>query len=153
MVTHDEILLKDRIRHLLNLKKVNFGMLADGNETLRARFGRQVNNVDTAVPYTTIHKLLTMFPDISADWLVMGEGSMRKADCLAPKVYNHNQVTNSTAGGDINVGGRTVPVPQTIDAVKVQDMQAAMAAQAARIEELEKDKELLQGLLAAFTKK
>lgn len=153
MVTHDEILLKDRIRHLLNLKKVNFGMLADGNETLRARYGRQVNNADTSVPYTTIHLLLSMFPDISADWLVMGEGSMRKADCLAPKVYNHNQVTNSTAGGDINIGSKTVPVPHTIDAIHVQDMQATIAAQAARIEELEKDKALYQGLLSAFSKK
>lgn len=153
MVTNDEIMLKDRIRHLLNIKKVNFGMLANGNETLRARYGRQVNNPDTLVPFTTIHLLLNMFPDISADWLVMGEGSMRKADHIAPKIYNHNQVTNSTAGGDINVGSRTVPVPQTIDAVKVQDMQAAMAAQAARIEELEKDKALYQGLLSAFSKK
>ena len=153
MVTHDEILLKDRIRHLLNLKKVNFLMLADGNETLRARYGRQVNNVDTAVPYTTIHKLLNMFPDISADWLVMGEGSMRKADCLAPKVYNHNQVTNSTAGGDINVGVRTVAVPQSLDEIQVKDMQSTIAAQQQRISELENDKQLLQGLLTAFTKK
>ena len=153
MVTHDEILLKDRIRHLLNLKKVNFGMLADGNETLRARYGRQVNNTDTTVPYTTIHLLLSMFPDISADWLVMGEGSMRKADCLAPKVYNHNQVTNSTAGGDINVGVRTVAVPHSLDEIQVKDMQATIAAQQQRITELEQDKQLLQGLLSAFTKK
>ena len=153
MVTHDEILLKDRIRHLLNLKKVTFGMLADGNETLRTRYGRQVNNVDTSVPYTTIHKLLNMFPDISADWLVMGEGSMRKADCLAPKVYNHNQVTNSTAGGDINVGVRHVAVPQSIDEIQVKDMQSTIAAQQQRISELENDKQLLQGLLSAFTKK
>jgi hypothetical protein len=151
MVTNDEILLKDRIRHLLNLKKVSFAMLADGNETLRARYGRQVNNVDTAVPYTTIHKLLTMFPDISADWLVMGEGSMRKADCIAPKVYNHNQVTNSTAGGDINVGVRTVA--QSLDEIQVKDMQSTIAAQQQRITELEQDKQLLQGLLSAFTKK
>lgn len=153
MVTNDEILLKDRIRHLLNLKKVNFGMLADGNETLRARYGRQVNNADTSVPYTTIHLLLSMFPDISADWLIMGEGSMRKADCLAPNVYKNHQVTNSTAGGDINMGVRTVAVPQTSDEIQVKDMQSTIAAQQKRISELEQDKQLLQGLLSAFTKK
>lgn len=156
MVTHDEILLKDRIRHLLNLKKVNFAILADGNETLRARYGRQVNNADTSVPYTTIHLLLSMFPDISADWLVMGEGSMRKADCLAPKVYNtKNEVHNtSTDGGTINGGYiATVPVPHTIDEIQVKDMQSTIAAQQQRISELEQDKQLLQGLLSAFTKK
>ena len=51
------------------------------------------------VPYSTIYMLLYMFPDISADWLVMGEGEYAQSrTCLAPKVYNHNQVTNSTAG-------------------------------------------------------
>ena len=156
MVTHDEILLKDRIRHLLNLKKVNFGMLADGNETLRARYGRQVNNTDTTVPYTTIHLLLSIFPDISADWLVMGEGSMRKSDCIAPKVYNtKNEVHNTPTDGGIINGGyiATVPVPQTIDDIQVKDMQSTIAAQQQRISELEQDKQLLQGLLSAFTKK
>jgi hypothetical protein len=142
MVTNDEILLKDRIHHLLNLKKVNFAMLADGNETLRARYGRQVNNMDTSVPYTTIHKLLTMFPDISADWLVMGEGSMRKADCVAPKVYHHNEVRDSSAGGSIHVGTTTIPYP----------VQALLDEKDKRINELEQDKQLLSSILSSMTK-
>lgn len=151
MVSKEEEMLKERIRHLLTMKRVSVASLAD-NETLRIRYRRQING-DASVPYTTIHLLLTMFHDISADWLVMGEGSMRKSDCLAPKVYNHNQVTNSTAGGDINVGVRTVAVPQTIDEIQVKDMQSTIAAQQQRISELENDKQLLQGLLSAFTKK
>lgn len=143
MVSKEEEMLKERIRHLLTMKRVSVASLAD-NETLRIRYRRQING-DAAVPYSTIHLLLTMFHDISADWLVMGEGSMRKADCLAPKVYNHNQVTNSTAGGDINVGVR-------IDEIQVKDMQSTIAAQQQRISELENDKQLLQGLLSAFTK-
>lgn len=151
MVSKEEEMLKERIRHLLTMKRVSVASLAD-NETLRIRYRRQING-DAAVPYSTIHLLLTMFHDISADWLVMGEGSMRKADCLAPKVYNHNQVTNSTAGGDINVGVRTVAVPHSLDEIQVKDMQSTIAAQQQRISELERDKELLQGLLSAFTKK
>ena len=151
MVSKEEEMLKERIRHLLTMKRVSVASLAD-NETLRIRYRRQING-DAAVPYSTIHLLLTMFHDISADWLVMGEGSMRKADCLAPKVYNHNQVTNSTAGGDINVGVRTVQVPQSISDIQAKDLQATIAAQQQRISELEQDKQLLQGLLTAFTKK
>lgn len=152
MVSKEEELLKERIRYLLHNKKITIASLSDNDESLRVRLGRQING-DSVVAYTTIYKLLYMFPDISADWLVMGEGSMRKADCLAPKVYNHNQVTNSTAGGDINVGVRTVAVPQTIDEIQVKDMQSTIAAQQQRISELENDKQLLQGLLSAFTKK
>lgn len=151
MVSNEEKMLKERIKHLLVYKKMTISDLTR-DEILYKRLRRQIND-EALVPYSTIYMLLYMFPDISADWLVMGEGSMRKADCLAPKVYNHNQVTNSTAGGDINVGVRTVAVPQSFDEIQVKDMQSTIAAQQQRISELEQDKQLLQGLLSAFTKK
>jgi hypothetical protein len=151
MVSNEEKMLKERIKHLLVYKKMTISDLTR-DEVLYKRLRRQIND-EALVPYSTIYKLLYMFPDISADWLVMGEGSMRKADCLAPKVYNHNQVTNSTAGGDINVGVRSVAVPHSLDEIQVKDMQSTIAAQQQRISELENDKQLLQGLLSAFTKK
>ena len=151
MVSNEEKMLKERIKHLLVYKKMTISDLTR-DEVLYKRLRRQIND-EALVPYSTIYMLLYMVPDISADWLGMGEGSMRKADCLAPKVYNHNQVTNSTAGGDINVGVRTVAVPQSFDEIQVKDMQSTIAAQQQRISELENDKQLLQGLLSAFTKK
>ena len=151
MVSNEEKMLKERIKHLLVYKKMTISDLTR-DEILYKRLRRQIND-EALVSYSTIYMLLYMFPDISADWLVMGEGSMRKADCLAPKVYNHNQVTNSTAGGDINIGVRTISVPQSIDEIQVKDMQATIATQQQRISELENDKQLLQGLLSAFTKK
>ena len=151
MVSNEEKMLKERIKHLLVYKKMTISGLTR-NEVIYKRLRRQIND-EALVSYSTIYMLLYMFPDISADWLVMGEGSMRKADCLAPKVYNHNQVTNSTAGGDINVGVRTVAVPHSLDEIQVKDMQSTIAAQQQRISELEQDKQLLQGLLSAFTKK
>lgn len=151
MVSNEEKMLKERIKHLLVYKKMTISGLTR-NEVIYKRLRRQIND-EALVSYSTIYMLLYMFPDISADWLVMGEGSMRKADCLAPKVYNHNQVTNSTAGGDINIGVRTISVPQSIDEIQVKDMQATIATQQQRISELENDKQLLQGLLSAFTKK
>jgi hypothetical protein len=44
-------------------------------------------------------------------------------------------------------------VPQSLDEIQVKDMQSTIAAQQQRISELENDKQLLQGLLTAFTKK
>lgn len=138
MLSNDEILLKHRIRQLLKFKKMTISDIAE-TETLRARYGRQING-DASVPFTTIHLLLRTFPDISADWLIMGDGSMNKADHLDLRVYN--EVHNSTAGGSINVGATIqMPVQQIID------------EKDKRIAELEKDKQLLQGVIAAFTKK
>lgn len=140
MVSNEEKMLKERIKHLLVYKKMTLSDLAK-DEVLYKRLRRQIND-EAMVPYSTIYMLLHMFPDISADWLVMGEGSMHKADYFAPRVYNtKNEVHNSTAGGSINVGVVQMPVQQIID------------EKDKRIAELEKDKQLLQGVIAAFTKK
>ena len=131
-------MLKERIKHLLVYKKMTLSDLAK-DEVLYKRLRRQIND-EAMVPYSTIYMLLHMFPDISADWLVMGEGSMNKADHLDLRVYN--EVHNSTAGGSINVGATIqMPVQQIID------------ERDKRIAELEKDKQLLQGVITAFTKK
>ena len=108
MVIEEEKLLKQRIRHLLDEKKTSIRTIAD-TESERVMLGRQINGDDTIVYYRTIQKLLYMFHDIDANWLVMGEGSMYKTDHLAPRVYTqHNEVKGNNAGGDINVGPDTI---------------------------------------------
>ena len=142
MVSNEEKMLKERIKQLLVYKKMTLSDLAK-DEVLYKRLPRQIND-EAMVPYSTIYMLLHMFPDISADWLVMGEGSMHKADSLAPRVYNtKNEVHNSTAGGSIHVGTTTVPVP----------VQQLLDEKDKRIKELEQDKQILQGVITAFTKK
>lgn len=140
MVSNEEKLLKERIRHLLTYKRLSIAKLAE-NETMRVRLGRQINGPDTSVPYTTLHMLLYMFPDISADWLVMGEGHMLKAEHYAPHVYTqHNEVKGNSAGGDINVGPDTIVTKKT-----VEDLQA-------QIERLQSDNEFLKGIVKSITK-
>lgn len=141
MVTNEEKLLKSRIQSLLNQKKVSIRTIAD-SESERVMLGRQINGDDTIVSYRTIHKLLYMFPDISADWLIMGEGSMYKADHMAPHVYTqHNEVHDNKAGGDITVGSGTQVVSS---ALKFEELQA-------RVAELEHDKRTLQAVVDAMT--
>ena len=132
-------MLKERIRHLLTMKRVSVASLAD-NETLRIRYRRQING-DASVPYTTIHLLLTMFPDISADWLIMGDGSMRKSDCDAPRIYNtKNEVHDSKAGGDILVGSTTIPC----------SVESILNEKDRTIDDLRKDKAILQEVISKF---
>ena len=128
---------------LLAKKGLTILDLADGDEVVAKRYRNQING-DALVPYSTLYKLLYMFHDISADWLVMGEGAISKADCAAPRIYNtRNEVHDSKAGGDILVGATTIPC----------SVQSIINEKDKRIAELEQDKQLLQGLLTAFTKK
>ena len=141
MISNDEKMLKERIRHLLTFKRETIADWAD-NETLRVRYRRQVNG-DASVPYSTLVLILERYHDISADWLVMGEGSIHKADHVGSHIHNTtNEVHDSRAGGSIYVGTQTIPYP----------VQALLDEKDKRIAELEKDKQQLQGLLAVFTR-
>ena len=101
MLATEQILLKDRIRHLLHIKKCAIASLAE-NETERVRISRQING-DANVTIDTIRLILFSFPSVSADWLILGEGTIHKST-TAPTVYNNNSVNNSTAGGNITTG-------------------------------------------------
>ena len=141
MITEEEKMLKERIRYLLAKKKTSINKIAD-TESERIMLGRQINGEETVVSYRTIRKMLYLFHDISADWLVMGEGAMIKAEHVAPHIHNiKNEVNGSKAGGDINVGNQTIPYP----------VKALLDEKDARIAELEKDKQFLQGVLSAFS--
>ena len=101
MLATEQILLKDRIRHLLHILKCTISSLAE-NETERVRISRQING-DANVTIDTIRLILFSFPSVSADWLILGEGTIHKST-TAPTVYNNNSVNNSTAGGNITTG-------------------------------------------------
>lgn len=133
-------MLKERIRHMLTNKRMTIAKLSD-NDTMRVRLGRQINGPDTSVPFSTLYMLLYMFPDIDANWLILGEGQMQKT-VDRPQIFNHNEVNQSSAGGSINVGTSSIPVP----------VQMLLEEKDKRIAELEKDKTQLQGLLSVFTR-
>lgn len=137
MVSNDEKMLKERIRHLLTFKRETIADWAD-NETLRVRYRRQVNG-EASVPYSTLVLILERYHDISADWLVMGEGQMQKTTDR-PQIFNHNEVNGSRAGGSINVGTSAIPVP----------VQMLLDEKDKRIEELEKNNATLRMVLDSF---
>lgn len=141
MITDEQKMLKLRLRHLLETMKTSIRTIAD-SESERVMLGRQINGEDTIVSCQTIQKVLNMFPAVDANWLVMGEGSMWKADHVAPHVYTqHNEVHDNKAGGDITVGSGTQVAPSQ---QKFEEMQA-------RIAELERDKRTLQAVVDAMT--
>ncbi len=130
-------MLKERIRHLLTSKRASVASLAD-NENERVRLRHQIND-DALVQYSTLYKLLYMFHDIDANWLILGEGQMTK-NSARPNIINHNEVNGSKAGGSINVGTSAIPVP----------VQMLLDEKDKRIEELEKNNATLRMVLDSF---
>lgn len=136
-VSNEEKMLKERIRHLLTSKRASIASLAD-NENERVRLRHQIND-DALVQYSTLYKLLYMFHDIDANWLILGEGQMTKYSDR-PQIFNHNEVNGSKAGGSINVGTSAIPVP----------VQMLLDEKDKRIEELEKNNATLRMVLDSF---
>ena len=141
MCTKQDKEVKERIRYVLDNEDIKLARIGN-TEGERTMMSRQINGEETKVPYITIWKILNAVPHLSADWLVMGEGSMYKADHTAPRIYNtKNEVNGSKAGGDINVGTQTIPYP----------VKALLDEKDARIAELEKMNTTLQNVVNAFT--
>lgn len=177
MLTHEEIALKERIQHLLAVKRMTIKAFADNDERARTRYSVQITG-GGCVPFNTIYKILYMFPDISAEWLVMGEGTMHKADHLAPRVYNTNNIVrDASAGGDINVGTTTRVAPSAdgsfspsagtrvapsagsrVAPTSFVDLQTTIAtqqqtidSQSATIAALEKERDFLKSIISSMT--
>lgn len=139
MISTEEKLLKERIQHLLAFKKVSVASISD-SESERVMLGRQIKGENTVVSFRTIHKLLYMFHDIDANWLILGEGQMQKT-VDRPQIFNHNEVNQSSAGGSINVGTSSIPVP----------VQMLLEEKDKRIAELESNNKTLRTVLDSMT--
>lgn len=137
-LSNEEILLKERIKAMLSARGKKIAHIAE-TPTMEARLGRQING-EAAVPFTTIYKLLYEFHDIDANWLILGEGQMTK-NAARPNIINHNEVNGSKAGGSINVGTSTIPVP----------VQMLLDEKDKRIEELEKNNATLRMVIDSFS--
>ena len=141
MCTKQDKELKDRIKYVLEHENIKLARIAN-TEGERTMMSRQINGEETKVPYITIWKILNAAPRISAEWLLMGVGSMYSADHIAPRVYTqHNEVHDNSAGGDINVGPDTIVTKKTVERLET------------RVAELEQDKKNMQTLIDALTVK
>lgn len=142
MISNEEKLLKERIRHLLSFKKVSVASISD-SESERVMLGRQIKGENNVVSFRTIHKLLYMFHDIDANWLVLGEGQMQKtAD--RPQIFNQQQYqmqTGENNSGVINFSENSVPVP----------VQMLLEEKDKRIAELEENNKILRTVLDSMT--
>lgn len=83
--------IKERIKKVMRDKGTNPFQLSKGSTSIQQKFGRQING-DSMVTYETIMIILDAFPDVSAEWLMRGEGSMvRGKEERAAKVESYGK--------------------------------------------------------------
>lgn len=77
--------IRQRIKDVLMLKNTSINKFADGNPSLQTRLSRQINQ-GASISCDTIVRILSTYPDISAEWLIRGEGVPNLEDSLS--LYN-----------------------------------------------------------------
>ena len=145
MISNEEKMLKERLRHVFNHFDIKIADIAP-TKSLQVMLGKQLRENDTTVPFRTLYAILYAYPAIDANWLLLGEGTMLKTgNLVAPHIHNNitNAVNNSEAAGDINVGSNTIP----------SSIQALIDEKDARIAELQRDKQSLRDVISLLTPK
>lgn len=67
--------VRQRIKEVLFLNSSNINKLANDDTAFQNRLSRQINQ-GAAISCDTILRFLSTYPNISADWLLMGKGEM-----------------------------------------------------------------------------
>ncbi len=74
-----EDFVRQRIMSVFSANNTNPTKFSKENKAMQKRLSRQLNG-GASVTYETISSILDSFPDISAEWLLRGEGEMYKSD-------------------------------------------------------------------------
>ena len=82
-----ESAIVQRIRKVAESKGLSVTALSKMLGIVQQTLNRQISG-DGAMPLSTIDKFLSCFPEISAEWLLLGEGTMMKGANYIPKSFD-----------------------------------------------------------------
>ena len=78
---------RERLKCCIERSGKSFSMIAGGAGTnMQTKMSRQIN-FDTMLTFDVIYHILQTFPNVSAEWLIRGEGEMDKSNHFAPHVH------------------------------------------------------------------
>ena len=78
---------RERIKFCIANSGKSVSMLAGGHGSpMQTKMSRQIN-FNTMLTFDVIYHVLQLFPDVSAEWLIRGEGQMDKSNHFAPHVH------------------------------------------------------------------
>ncbi len=138
-----DLSLKQRIKELLHSKGVTINSFAKTAGVSQATINGQING-DIKISASLIYLVLETYPDISAEWLLRGEGSMLRTDAGTDIVLNNSNSHHNNIGS----GNLTHTINSDTDMWK-----KIIADKDEQIAELKKDKELLGNLLQTLTRR
>ena len=165
--------ISDRIKYVLSEKQMSVAELA-GSETQRIKFSRQLNGHNGLTLHVVV-KVLDRLPEVSAEWLIRGEGQMDKSNHFAPHVHVAGGGSAFINEHGVNIGTQKsdpiiIPTKDELenlmrspegffsirtifdakdDAIAQRD--AIIHTLSDQIAQLTKDKELLRSLLESLT--
>lgn len=82
-----EDVIVQRIRKVVESKGLSVTALSKIIGVVQQTLNRQISG-DGAMPLSTVDKFLSSFPEISAEWLLRGEGEMMKGANYIPKSFD-----------------------------------------------------------------
>ena len=165
--------ISDRIKYVLSEKQMSVAELA-GSETQRIKFSRQLNG-HNGLTLPVVVKVLDRFPDVSAEWLIRGEGQMDKSNHFAPHVHVAGGGSAFINEHGVNIGTQKsdpIIIPSKYELEKlmrspegffsirtifdakddaIAQRDAIIHTLRDQITQLTKDKELLSNLLSSLT--
>ena len=165
--------ISDRIKYVLSEKQTSVAELA-GSETQRIKFSRQLNG-HNGLTLPVVVKVLDRFPDVSAEWLIRGEGQMDKSNHFAPHVHVAGGGSAFINEHGVNIGTQKsdpIIIPSQYELEKllrspegffsirtildakddaIAQRDAIIQTLRDQIEQLTKDKELLRSILESLT--
>ena len=126
---------RERIKLCIKNSGKSSTMIAGGSgNPMQTKMSRQIN-FDTMLTFDVIFHVLQAFPDISADWLILGDSQTEKSNRSAPPMPHKKNESSF--------------VPSINDAIAQRDEIIRILRD--QIAQLTKDKELLHNLLDSFT--
>ena len=75
--------IRQRIKDVLSFHNSNTNQLAGDDANFQNRLSRQINHTST-ISCDTISRVLSAYPEVSAEWLIRGKGEMILSDNLPP---------------------------------------------------------------------
>ena len=70
--------VRQRIKELMSLNGLNYNSMSNESNSLRVKLTRQIGEGKTLTCDILLY-ILVQFPDVSAEWLLRGDGTMEKS--------------------------------------------------------------------------
>ena len=105
--------VRERILQTFSSFATNINKFSDGDTALRNRLSRQLKD-NAAVTIDTVNAVLSVYPDVSAEWLIRGEGEMLISDNL-PKF--HGEETDAELDLHAEIARKEIEIQKLTDEI------------------------------------